>query len=157
MSETSKKIMIGWEAVPYLLLLVTLFIVPRDVSILRELSVASVTATSWTAIFVLVIFGSSIGLTFDGFMRFSRYRMSRDHRVLNMVLSFFGAFMPFFALLIGPLATILSYLILAYSYYISPRNPATVRERRFYQRKYFAYLVNAGLLSVMLTLILSVS
>ena len=151
--DMDKKITIGWEAIPYILLIVALFLVPRDVSILKEINRETITATSWTVIFALVVFGSSVGLSFDGFMRISRYRMSRYHRFLNSAVSLAGALIPFAVIIVGPYATLMAYVIMAYSYYISPRDMATVMHRKFYQRKYFAYLVNAVLLGTLLILI----
>ena len=148
-----KKIVLGWEVVPYLLLLVALFIVPREASIFDGISAASLKASSWTIILMIVVLASSMGLTFEGFMRFSRYRMSRDHQCLNMAVSLAGTLMPFCVLFMGPIATVLAYLIIAYSYFISPRDPETIKDRTFYQRKYFAYVVNAALLSLILILI----
>ncbi len=79
-------------------------------------------------------------LTFDGFMRFSRYRLSQQNPILDMVVSNAFIVLCFFGF--SPLALFLK----SYSLRVSPDSAAAASDLPFYARSFFKPLVQGIIL-----------
>lgn len=134
----------------YVLLLIFLFSIsaffPMIKSVSPKLLVFLIISYKWLSL--IVVFGAAICLSFEGFTRWSRYKLSHNYRKLNFSLSLAGAIMPYFVLLLGNVAVILSYCIIGFSYLRSP-DCISDNATKFYKAVYFPYFLNAGLLLIL--------
>jgi multisubunit Na+/H+ antiporter MnhC subunit len=80
-----------------------------------------------------------IGLTFDGFTRFSRYRLSQKHPVLDKIISI--SFIIFCFVGFSPIALLME----SYSFLVSPDEPE-VQKRPIYNRPFIKPLLQAVIL-----------
>lgn len=100
----------------------------------------------------IVLFGLAFGLSFESFVRYSQYGLSRDHPVLNQTVSLVAVILPFGVLFFGPYPVLLSLAFMAYSKYRSP-DSAAEKQLPVYKRKGTADVINFFLLLAILAML----
>ena len=107
------------------------------------------TLICFVALFVFH-FHVCVSLTFDGFVRFSRYRLSQKHLILDKILSV--------SMILGCFLGLSVYVLFlnAYSLWVSPDKPEREKNNKLYNKAFVVPLMQGFALSVFLLKIISV-
>ncbi len=101
----------------------------------------------WYVALFFVCMAYAVGLSFESWTRVSRFRLSRNHPLLDKILSIANVVLPFLYIFFGLIPLIASSLLMSYSYHTSPDRPEQ-RTADHFRKRFYYFLLNSIFLSL---------